>query len=60
MLGRLFLLFTLTTAAELILLLLVGRYVSIPFTIALIVLTGLLGAYLASREGRRAWRRVAE
>jgi UPF0716 protein FxsA len=60
MLGRLFLLFTLTTTVELVLLLLVGRYVSIPFTIALIVLTGLLGAYLASREGRRAWRRVTE
>ncbi len=60
MLGRLFLLFTVTTTVELILLLLLSRALSIPFTAALIVLTGLLGAYLASREGRRAWRRVSE
>ncbi len=60
MLARLFLLFTVTTTVELVLLLLVGRYVSIPFTVATIVLTGFLGAYLASKEGRRAWRRVTQ
>ena len=59
MLARLFLLFTVTTTVELVLLLLAGRYVSIPLTLATIGLTGFLGAYLAAKEGRRAWRRVA-
>ncbi len=60
MVGRLFLLITVTTTVELALLLLAGRALGIVPTIAIIVATGLAGAFLAAREGRRAWRRVIE
>ena len=60
MFGRLFLLITITTTVELVLLLVAGRYMGILPTIAIILLTGLAGAYLAAREGRKAWRRVLE
>lgn len=58
--ARLFLLFTLTTTVELILLLTVGKAIGIWATIAIILLTGFLGAALAGREGRRAWQRVVD
>lgn len=58
MFGRLFLAFTITTAVELVLILVVGRSIGLWVTIAIIVVTGLVGAYLTSREGRRAWSRV--
>ena len=57
---KLFLLFTLTTTVELVLLLTVGKAIGIGPTIAIILLTGFLGAALAGREGRRAWRRVVD
>jgi len=58
--ARLFLLMTITTTVELVLLLTVGKYIGIVPTIVIIVLTGFLGAALAGREGRRAWRRVVD
>ena len=58
MFARLFAAFTLTTATELALILLVGRSIGLWTTLGIIVVTGLIGAYLASREGRRAWSRV--
>ena len=58
MFGRLFLAFTVTTAVELVLILVVGRSIGVWVTIGIIVITGLLGAYLTSREGRRAWSNV--
>jgi len=58
--ARIFLAITLTTTVELVLLLVAGKYLGIQLTIAVIVLTGLLGAYLSAREGRRAWRRVVD
>lgn len=60
MFGRLFLAFTITTAIELVLILVVGRSIGVWITIGVIVVTGLVGAYLTSREGRRAWSRVVE
>ena len=60
MFAKLFLAITLTTTVELVLLLVAGKYLGIQVTVAVIVLTGLLGAYLSAREGRRAWRRVVE
>jgi UPF0716 protein FxsA len=60
MFGRLFLAFTITTAIELVLILVVGRSIGVWITIGVIVVTGLVGAYLASREGRRAWSRVVQ
>lgn len=54
MLGRLFLLFTLVPLAELYLLIAIGGQVGVVPTLALIGATGLLGAWLAKREGRKA------
>jgi UPF0716 protein FxsA len=53
-LGRLFLLFTLVPLAELYLLVTIGGLVGLAPTIALIVVTGMFGAWLAKREGRKA------
>jgi UPF0716 protein FxsA len=53
-LGRLFLLFTLVPLAELYLLVKIGSIVGVAPTIALVAVTGMLGAYLAKREGQRA------
>jgi UPF0716 protein FxsA len=56
--ARLFLLFTLVPILELVLLLWIGRWVGFLPTVALIVVTALLGAWLARQEGTRAWREV--
>ena len=55
---RLFLLFTLVPVAELWLLLRVGRVVGPFATLAIVLGTGALGAWLAHREGARSWDRV--
>ena len=49
--GRLLLLFILVPIAELALLIEIGKRVGLPATLALIVATGALGAYLARRQG---------
>lgn len=54
LLGKLFLLFTLSTAVELYLLLLLARATSWWLTVALTIISGALGSYLARREGMRA------
>lgn len=54
MLGRLFLLFTLVPLAELYLLVTLGGLMGVGPTIALVAVTGMLGAALARREGRKA------
>ena len=58
MLGRLFLLFTLVPLVELALLIRVGDAVGIGPTVALVLVTGVVGAWLARREGTRSWRTV--
>jgi UPF0716 protein FxsA len=50
-LGRLLLLFILVPIAELALLIEIGTHLGLPATLALIVFTGALGAYLARRQG---------
>ncbi len=54
MLGRLFLLFTLVPLAEIYLLVQLGGLMGVWPTIALVAVTGFVGAALARREGRRA------
>ena len=49
--GRLLLLFILVPVAELALLIELGKRIGLPATLALIVFTGALGAYLARRQG---------
>lgn len=53
MLGRLLLLFVLVPLAELALLIQVGRWTGVWTTVALVFLTGILGAGLARAEGLR-------
>lgn len=54
--GRLFLLFTLIPLVEIYLLVRVTQATSLPTTLLFMVLTGILGAYFAKREGARVIR----
>lgn len=56
-LTRLLALFLILPAVELVLLLWVANNTSLLFTVGLILVTGLVGGYLAKREGLSAWRR---
>lgn len=56
MLGKLLLLFTVLPVVELYLLITLGQNVGAGPTIALVLGTGLLGAWLARREGSRVLR----
>ncbi len=56
MLGRLILLFLLTPAIELALLIQVDRIIGFWPTIGLIIITGIVGSHLARREGLSTWR----
>jgi UPF0716 protein FxsA len=58
--ARLFLLFTLVPVIELWLLIEIGSRVGAIPTIAVVVITGMLGAWLARREGLRAMRGLQE
>lgn len=60
MLARLFLLFTLVPILELALLIRIGQWIGTLPTLAIVVATGLAGAWLARREGTRAWRDVRQ
>jgi UPF0716 protein FxsA len=54
----LLLIFILVPAIEVGIFILAGQYIGIPATIAGIFLTGILGAYLAKREGTAAIKKV--
>lgn len=58
MFGRLLILFTLVPAVELYLLIRIGGTIGVERTVAVILITGALGAYLARREGFRVWQQV--
>jgi len=55
---RLLLLFTVVPLVELFLLLVIGRLIGALATIALVIVTGVLGAWLARSQGLRTWVRV--
>jgi UPF0716 protein FxsA len=57
-LPRLFLLLTVLPLIELVLLLLMGRYISIWFTLAFVVLTALAGSILLRYQGVQALRNI--
>jgi UPF0716 protein FxsA len=60
-LGKLFLLFTILPALELWLLIAIGERIGAPATIAMLILTGVVGAALARAEGTRvvrAWQQA--
>lgn len=56
---RLLLLFTVVPALELILLIQLGRYVGFWPTAGLVLGTGIVGAWLARREGLKVFRAVS-
>ena len=55
---RLFLLFTCIPLVELFLLLQIGSIIGAVNTILLVIITGVLGAYLAQQEGIRTLERI--
>lgn len=55
---RLLALFILLPLVELALLIQVGRWIGVFWTIAIVAGTGLLGATLARSQGARAWRAI--
>ena len=55
---RLILLFTVLPLVELSLLLRIGEWLGAGPTIGLVIATGVVGAWLARREGARTWGRV--
>lgn len=59
-LGRLLLLFTIVPLVEVYLLVTLGGLMGPAATVALVVVTGALGAALARREGTRVWREWQE
>lgn len=60
MLGKLLLLFTVVPVVELYLLITIGQHLGPALTIGLVLVTGLLGASLARREGARVLRNWQE
>ena len=58
MILKLLLLFTVVPIVELALLIELGKATSLGTTLAVVVGTGLLGAWLARREGLRTWRAI--
>ena len=57
---RLLLLFTIVPLVELWLLLRISEFTSPLFTVALVLLTGFVGAALARRQGWQTWRRIQQ
>lgn len=60
LLARLFALFLIMPVVELALLVQVDKLIGFWPTIGVIIFTGLLGGYLARREGLSVWRRLNE
>lgn len=57
---RLVALFVLLPLAELALLIQVGRWIGLGWTLAIVLLTGLAGAALARRQGLHAWLAIQD
>lgn len=60
MLSRLLLLFIIVPAIELIILIRMGQWIGTLPTVGLIIVTGIIGAYLTRQQGTQIWRRVQE
>ena len=60
MLGYLILLFTIVPIVELALLIKIGQYIGVGYTLGIVVLTGITGAYLAKLQGLITLRRIQE
>lgn len=60
MLGFLILLFTLVPLIELAVLIKIGQHMGVAYTIGIVLLTGVAGAYLAKMQGLITLRRIQE
>jgi len=60
MLGYLILLFTLVPLIELAVLIKIGQHMGVAYTIGIVLLTGVAGAYLAKMQGLVTLRRIQE
>jgi UPF0716 protein FxsA len=60
MLGYLILLFTAVPIIELALLIKVGQYIGVGYTLGVVVITGVVGAYLAKLQGLLTLRRIQD
>ena len=59
-LGRVILLALLVVpTVEIAIIIAVGKVIGAPYTVALLVIESMLGAWLVKREGTRAWRTLA-
>ena len=60
MLGYLILLFTVVPIIELSLLIKVGQYIGVIYTLAIVIITGVVGAFLAKLQGLLTLRRIQD
>ena len=60
MLGYLILLFTLVPIIELALLIKIGQYIGVGYTLAIVILTGIAGAFLSRSQGFIILRRIED
>jgi len=60
MLGYLILLFTAVPLVELALLIKIGQYIGMGYTLGVVIFTGVTGAYLAKMQGLATLRRIQE
>lgn len=60
MFGKLLLIFILVPLADLILLLVIADYTSWSFSIAIVILSGIIGAWLAQQSGRSVGRKIQD
>jgi UPF0716 protein FxsA len=60
MLGRLILLFVLLPLADLWLLLVLANYTSWQTSVVLVIVSGIIGAYLARRSSKSVWSKMRE
>lgn len=58
--GYLILLFTIVPVVELALLIKIGQHIGVGYTLTIVILTGVVGAYLARSQGFRTLRRIQE
>ena len=60
MLGYLILLFTAVPVVELALLIKLGQFIGVGYTLAIVILTGVAGAYLARSQGLMTLRKIQD
>ena len=58
MLGKLILLFILLPLADLWLLIVLSKYTSWQFSVLLVIISGIIGAFLARRSSKAVWSKI--